>query len=296
MRVCVLGEFYDSGKPDASQFIACQLELRGIEVLRIRSSIPFKERLRAIRRADAVYSTAHGFSYRFFALVKTLGKRSVNHWIGTDVLRAISSQSWARQAKLTDVFIDKQLTVAPHLVHELASIDLQAGLVPILPDHTGIGIRTSSPRKVSVLTYLPDARPDFYGAEVVYGLARQFPNVSFVVVAGTSHVQPELPNIEYLGYIQNMDRLYEQAPILIRMPEHDGLPKMVLEALIRGNQVIYNYDFPYCYRAANLEEAAACLMQIIADGCPINHDGHRYVVEKYDQQASIEKLMAALLP
>jgi hypothetical protein len=294
MRVGILGEFDSAGKPNNAELMASQLERYGIEVSRIRADRPLGSHVQAIRRCDAVYSIAYGFSYRFFALVRVLGKRSVNHWVGTDVWRTISNVAEARRARLTAFLIDKQLAVAPHLVDELASVGLQVELVPIIPFLKAPRLRSAQAGQIRALAYLPDGRPDFYGGDIIYELAKEFTQVPFTVVTGTGRAQTRLPNLEYLGYVPDIDEVYEQASILIRITKHDGLPRMILEGLARGYQVIYSHGFPYCHQASDFGEAASRLAQIIADGCPVNYDGRRYVLEHYDQQRAIEQLVAAL--
>jgi hypothetical protein len=294
MRVGILGEFDSAGKPNNAELMASQLERYGIEVSRIRANRPLGSHVQALRRCDAVYSIAYGFSYRFFALVKVLGKRSVNHWVGTDVWGTISNPAKARLARLTNFFVDKQLAVAPHLAVELASVGLQVEVVPIVPFLKVPRLRSAQAGQIRALAYLPDERPDFYGGDIIYELAKEFTHLPFAVVTGTGRAQTRLPNLEYLGYVPDIDEVYERASILIRMTKHDGLPRMVLEGLARGYQVIYKHEFPHCHQASNLGEATRCLAQITADGCPINYDGRRYVLEHYDQQLAIEQLVAAL--
>jgi hypothetical protein len=294
MRIGILGEFDGLGKPNSHELMASQLERYGIEVSRIRANRPLASHIQAIRCCDAVYGIAYGFSYRFFAMVRVLGKRSVNHWVGTDVWRTISNPAEARLARLTNFFVDKQLAVAPHLAVELASAGLQVEVVPIVPFLKMPGLRSAQAGQIRALAYLPDERPDFYGADIIYELAKEFAHLPFAVVTGTGSGQARLPNLEYLGYVPNIDEVYEQASILIRMTKHDGLPRMVLEGLARGYQVIYSHGFPYCHQASDLGEATSCLAQIIVDGCPVNYDGRRYVLEHYDQQLAIEQLVTAL--
>jgi len=289
MRICVVG---DLNRTSNSCLVADQLEQYGVDVIRIGPQAPLFELLRRAQNVDVVYGIARGWSWRLFASVKFLGKLSVNHWIGTDVFSVLSNRSLQRQVKLSNFFIDKQLAVAPHLSVELATIGLKTVVVPTVPDLADIKLRKSIPDKISVLAYLPDARPKFYGAEIIYRLAREFYQLPFLIVAGTSEVQQKLSNIQYLGFVQDMDYIYEQAPILIRIPEHDGLPKMVLEALAKGNQVIFKYDFPQCYKADTFSEAANSLTQILANGCPVNKEGHDYVTKCYNRHYAIEKLLA----
>lgn len=186
-------------------------------------------------------------------------------------------------------WIGRHLAVAPWLAAELRTVDIRAAVTPfVTPVRYELRARPAPP---AVLTYLPDDRADFYGAPVVYALARRFPDVPFAVVAGTQEKQPAIPNVTYLGWVTGMAPLYEQYPILLRVARHDGLPKMVLEALACGNQVIFEYPFAGCWHARTEEEASAALGQIIAAGCPINRPGHEFVAQHYDA----EQLVAALL-
>ncbi len=294
MHVCILGAFDDSVKPDNDELMASQLERSGIKVSRIRAGMPFGTRIQAIRRCDAVYTTYQGHSYRFFALVRALGKRSINHWVGSDVWSAITNPAEARLARLTNLFIDKHLAVAPHLAVQLASIGLQAEVVPIVPSFERAELRPVDASQARVLAYLPNNPPNFYGADIIYGLAERFTQVPFAVLACPPEIQRPLPNIEYLGRVPDINEVYGRSSILIRMTKHDGLPRMVLESLARGYQVIYKHGFPYCHQAGDLEEAASCLARIIADGCPINYEGRRHVLEHYDQQSALRQLITAL--
>jgi len=296
MRVAIVGSFYRGGNPDLSQHVANQLEEQGVDITKIGPGMTRWDRIKKINKVNLVYGVNYGFLWRFFALAKALGKTTVNHWLGTDVLYAITDKSYKWRARITSLFIDKHLAVAPHLVQELDSVGIRAEEVPIVSQFIPNTLRSAELVEIRVLAYLPDEWEQFYGAAVVYQLAQQFPYVQFLVVGGTQGKQIGLTNVSNLGSVpaMKMDEVYGMAPIMIRVVEHDGLSRMVLEALAKGNQVIYSYDFPYCYRARNFEEAAACLTKVIADGCPINYKGRRYVMENYDRQIASKRLLAAL--
>jgi hypothetical protein len=296
MRVAIVGSFYRSGNPDLSQYAADQLEEQGVDITKIGPGMARWDRIKEINKVDVVYAINHSCSWRFFALAKLLGKKTVNHWIGTDVLCVLTDKRYRWKAKIASLFLDKHLAIAPHLVQELGSIGILAEEIPLVRQPIPNTLRPPDPIELRALAYLPDEWEEFYGASVVYQLAQQFPQVQFLIVGATRKRQTNLPNVSSLGLVPDVDmnKVYRMAPILIRVTQHDGLPAMVLEALANGDQVIYSYGFPYCYRARNFEEAAACLTEIIANGCPINYEGRRYVIENYDRQIASKRLLAAL--
>lgn len=296
MRVAIVGSFYRGGNPDLSQYVADQLEEQGVDITKIGPGMTRWDRIKKINKVDIVYGVNYGFLWRFFVLAKALRKTTVNHWLGTDVLYAATDKGYKWKARMASLFIDKQLAVAPHLIQELGNIGIVAEEAPIVSQPIPSTVRPSGPVELQALAYLPDEWEEFYGASVVYQLAQKFPQVQFLIVGATRERQTDLPNVSSLGWVPDveMEEIYRMAPILIRVTQHDGLAKMVLEALAKGNQVIYSYDFPYCHRARNFEEAAACLTEIIANGCPINYEGRRYVMENYDRQVTAKNLLDAL--
>jgi hypothetical protein len=221
-----------------------------------------------------------------------MGKRTVNHWVGTDVLLALEDDGHRRMALGAARFIQHHLAFAPWLADELSSLGIAAQVAPFT---TPVRFeRRSTPGAPGVLAYLPDERAEFYGAEVVRGVARHLPDVPFAIVAGTAERQPEIDNVTYLGWTDDMKPFYERYPILLRVARHDGLPKMVLEALAYGNQVVFEYEFPGCHHARSEAEALAAVQSILAAGCPINTTGSQVVRETYSTDQLTRRLLEAI--
>lgn len=285
--VAVLGTFETAA--ENSEVVARHLEAAGHRVIRVHRDEPVMSKVRKIAGSRIVYGTGFGFAAKLWALSRALGKRTVNHWVGTDVLLALHDERRRRMALGAARFISQHLAFAPWLAEELESIGITALVAPFsTPIHFE---QRSAPGQPGVLAYLPDARPEFYGAEVVREAAQQLPDVPFAIVAGTAERQPAIPNVTYLGWTDNMRPLYERYPILLRVARHDGLPKMVLEALACGNQVIFEYEFAGCHLARNAGEAVAALRQILDAGCPINTAGAEHVRRNY----RVDDLAAGLL-
>ena len=283
----VLGTFETAA--ENSEIAARHLEAAGHKAIRIHRDEPLGSKVRKLARCRIVYGTGFGFAAKLWALSRAMGKRTVNHWAGTDVLLALQDERHRRMALRSARFIQRHLSFAPWLSDELKTIGILAEVIPYTtPVRYELRATRGTP---GVLAYLPDERAEFYGAEIVRAVAQQLPHLPFGIVAGTAGRQPALPNVEYLGWTGDMRPLYERYPILLRVARHDGLPKMVLEALACGNQVIFEYDFPGCRRATNAAEALATVNAILAEGCPINTAGSEIARERY----GIDQLARQLL-
>jgi len=53
-------------------------------------------------------------------------------------------------------------------------------------------------------------------------------------------------NVKFLGWQNNIEKWIKASYIHLRLTEHDGLPRTILEALAFGRQVIFTQKFPFC--------------------------------------------------
>lgn len=291
MKIGVLGTF--ESPVENSALAAAWVEKAGWQVIRIHRDDPWPLKVRKLLAADVLYGTGFGFAWKLFLLARAAGRRTINHWMGTDVLLALEDPRLRRMARLADRFIVRQLAQAPWLATEIATLGIRAEVLTLVTELNATTLRAAA-APPGVLAYLPDQRPDFYGGPIIYRLAEALPELPFGVVAGTAGHTPLLPNLRYYGWVDDMGHLYDRYPILVRVARHDGLPKMVLEALARGNQVIFEYEFPHCYRATSYEEALAALRVILSAGCPVNRAGHDYVMTTYSPEQTTQKLLEVL--
>jgi len=288
--VAVLGTF--ETPVENSEVVARHIEAAGATAVRVHRDEPWSSKVRKLMQVQVVYGTGFGLAAKLWATARVLGKQTINHWVGTDVLIALEDPRSRRMARQAVRFIRRHLTVAPWLAQELRTVGITADIIPLVtPVYYGLRAR---PAPAGVLAYLPDDRAGFYGSEIVYAAARRLPGIPFAVVAGTQEKQPAIPNVRYLGWVRDMAPLYEKFPILLRVARHDGLPKMVLEALAYGNQVIFEYPFAGCRYARTEAEAVAAIETIIAEGCPVNETGHQIVQEHYRHDKLVAGLLQAL--
>jgi hypothetical protein len=284
MRVGIIGSPYHS------KLLAEQLNKNGIYTALINFRVvDIISKLRKVDILHIIYGSVGLKWVPILILTKLWGKKVICHWIGTDVLNVISNKRYKLQARVMDLFINLHLAGSETLVKELKSIGLWALWMPLIPKNITISFQPF-PAKFTIISYLPDDRHEFYGSNILYRLAQEFPDMRFLVVGGTGKGQKNMPNIEYLGWQEDMESLYAQTTVLLRVPQHDGLSLMLLEALAHGRQVIYSNRFPHCYHARIYDEVKNALLQI-KENPTLNYKGVDYVKETFDQEKTIQKLI-----
>lgn len=207
----------------------------------------------------AVYQDAPGtYLTRQLSFAVILGKPVVRWWIGTDVLLALDSANFTK--RFSKILHD-QIAVAPHLVKELETIGIGAEFIPSLIDDFDPKVPTQDNFGESILVYLPADRLDFYGRRTVEPLIQKFPELHFIIVADDSHSLSKYPNVESLGWV-DLNTVWSRIRCLLRVTNHDGLPRMVVDALRRGIHVIYSWPLEGCVLANSLEQCSQALDEL----------------------------------
>lgn len=198
--------------------------------------------LKKLLMADVIYRVGGGHLNSLgLRLARLLRKKIIVHWIGTDVLEALSRPP----QEVYHRYI--HLAGSELLREELGTIGISSVVIPIVP--TGVDFSPlPMPDQHAVLAYVPEHREEFYGMTLLKEIAEHFPDITFHIVAnsGKNDRNPQ-PNISYEGMLDMtaMREMYARCSILFRYPQHDGMSMMVLEALGTGRTVIYKYKFPY---------------------------------------------------
>lgn len=192
-------------------------------------------------------------------LADLLGCMAVRWWVGTDVLLCLQSPEVAASARALDAAVGLNIAVAPHLVQELASIGIRATYVPSVCDLSALERAPPEGLPRGILVYLPTARKDFYGFAAVRRAVEDNPDLPFIIVSDDSHSLARYSNVTSLGWVSDMDPVWAQVGALLRITQHDGMPRMALEALARGRYVIYSRPMVGCWLAETTEQIQAQL-------------------------------------
>lgn len=235
-------------------------------------------------------------SVKLLRLAMALKKRIIIHWNGTDVLQA-TEKFQNNHIVLNAQYPHIDLAGAEHLQTELEDIGIHASYVPIVSFDLNYPVQPA-PEKHMVLSYIPEAREQFYGMETLKELAKRHPEVPFCIVANDGkNDSNKLPNIHYMGRVgrQEMAELYRKCSVLFRYPQHDGLAIMKLEAMGLGRQVIHRYPFPYVITPEedSIESIDAALRKVLSEPPRVNQEGADYVRREFTKERILQRYREA---
>jgi hypothetical protein len=224
-------------------------------------------------------------------------------WLGTDVLNTLEEAraGTLRRAAVSSSLDDLHLAVAPWLASELETVGIHAIICLLPPPTIAPAVAPPLPPDFRVLTYLPDARFDFYGGNVVLDTARRLGGVLFDVIGSEgAHGRPAPPNVRWHGWVSDMPERYAKAAVVVRIPTHDGYGNTVIEGLQNARHVVYTQDVPFVRRlspvtAETLVAALAELRDAHASGyLGPNSAGRAYALDAFDETRLIEHLAALI--
>ena len=204
-------------------------------------------------------------------------------WAGSDVIKA-REDPFELEVTKQEEFVN--LSDGPWLVDELREMGVHAEYLPITAVRADPTV-APFPKTFSVLTYLPEPRRAFYGADLVYEAARSLPDVPFTVVGAGERDAAAPENVQFLGHVSDMPSRIDAATVLLRTPHHDGKSMLVLEALARGRHVVWNQEFPYAIAAQSPDaviDALGSLRERHARGeLELNTAGREFVLQCFSR-------------
>ena len=241
---------------------------------------------RELLRADVLYLISARVDKRAPQawLLRLRRRPTVIHWVGTDVLIALEEQAKGNVpgyvANAATHWCD-----APWLANELAEMGIVAEYQPLPVPGVVMSEAPSLPDKFHVLLYLPEDAFDreVFDMETLLRLPSAFPDVQFTLLPSRRESLPGTlpPNLETPGWVGDMEQLYRETTLMVRLTSHDGTSFMALECLSRGRYVIWTYPFPGAIEASGFDavrEAIAELVSRHAEGTlPLNDAGMSHV-------------------
>ncbi|UCF79703.1 MAG: hypothetical protein JSW03_05545 [Candidatus Eiseniibacteriota bacterium] len=215
----------------------------------------------------------------------------VYHWIGTDVYRILKDSAPKRwmNKRLIQKIPATHVVVSQGLKKELETVGVSSEIYPL----AGVQLETEPPplpKKFSVLSYVPQRRWKFYGGDAVLEVAKQLPEVDFHLLAAGS-VPPGLPNVRLRAFSESPAGHYRDTSVLLRFTEHDGLPKMLLEALSNGRHVLWTQPFPHCHTVESVAEALD-LLRSLSRNTELNREGREYVDTHYSPSKLAQDILS----
>lgn len=206
------------------------------------------------------------------AWAPVFGVPVIRKWSGTDSYNCVQNAEIRLSAAKLGRIVSANFTER-NLVDELASIGIAAqSFAPVLslPESHQPLNKTFQPR--AVLVYLPGDRKEFYGFSIVEAMIAEFPELDFIIVGDDTHSLSKWPNVKSKGWIEDMEPIWPEVGLLLRFTEHDGMPRMVLEALARCKYVVHNHPVPGCWLVNNEQQVSTALAKFSDVAAP-NYEG-----------------------
>lgn len=242
-----------------------------------------------VARADLVYlvaTRADRWSPQDIFL-RVTRKPVVVHWVGTDVLLAREAAQRGQLAASV-VRCPLHLCDAPWLADELADLGIRASQMALpVP---GIAGPVPLPATFHVLLYLPvDAFDrEVFDMDTLLRLPVALPDVRFTLIPSPPETLPGPlpPNLRALNWVDDMDALYRDITVLVRLTSHDGMSFMAVEAMSRGRYVLWTHKVPGVRRVEGFDETLAALTHLRDEHAGgrlgLNTEGIAYVRESFD--------------
>ncbi|MGE5597619.1 MAG: hypothetical protein ACM3S1_16465 [Hyphomicrobiales bacterium] len=244
-------------------------------------------------RADLLYFIGTRVDRRSpQAMLMRLWRRpALVHWVGTDVLIALDEHRAGRAAR-TIRRKPVHWCDAPWLAAELAEMGVHADYVPLPAVGLASGDPPPLPERFRVLLYLPvdDFDREVFDIATLLRLPAALPEAAFTLVPSPPETLPGPlpPNLEARPWVHDMDALYRETTVLVRLTSHDGTSFMVLEALSRGRYAIWPFPMPGAVRARGFDEVKAVLGALLErhrrGSLGLNESGMRAIRKEFDRE------------
>ncbi len=218
-------------------------------------------------RTDAIhlvtYCQQNWVQLRKLWRARMAGVSIVRYWVGSDCLWAAHHEPSRRFALALDHLGVVNLAVAEHLVDELGRIGVRAEYTPIITPHiSALAKPHPLPSQFTVLCYLPTIKREFYGGPVLDRLMEEMPDVHFIVLCDEGTDYHDRPNVESLGYVEDLERTIGRSTVHVRPTMHDGMPRLMLEMLSQGRHAVACQPYPHCVQAADYESTKEALSEM----------------------------------
>ncbi|MDA3885284.1 MAG: hypothetical protein PF638_06780 [Candidatus Delongbacteria bacterium] len=218
-----------------------------------------------------------------FIIYRLLGNsKIINHFIGTDLYNIIKRSFLKRTELKLCSYLSNFSCVSSILSEDLRKINIQSSILPFV--NQNIKKRNLNyPLENRIMVYLPSERKKFFKHDMLLKLAKEMKDINFTWFPYKKDPNEILPdNISTIERIEreNMFNTFNEHKIFIRIPEHDGLPNTILEALSMGRWVIWSYEMNNVTKVNNYDELYQSVKFMIENPNP-NVEGADFVINNY---------------
>ena len=251
----------------------------------------FISSMKSVIKYDVIhFISGTGLRKIFYALVLRylFNKTLIVHFVGSDVTRLRTRKifdklNWIGAIKTAH----RVFCVANWLTEEIKPY-CNAETFSLFFRHFPVR-ETSSPERFTILSYIPNTRPNFYGKKIIENLINNNPDINFIIL-GCNDLN-KYPNVDTyaIDFQKDINKYYQNTGVLIRLTEHDGLSNMVLESLALDKHVIWTYSFPYVHKVnRDFEEVQQTINKLINETS--NSGASKWISENFNYESLLDSL------
>lgn len=201
-------------------------------------------------------------------------------WIGSDVMN-ISKRK--QDLEFYRIFQATHLCVSEELRIELLASGIKAKVLTLIPNDNVI--EAELPEKYTVACYIPSQKPGFYNFGAFKMIAQRLPGINFILYGNKEPLECNLENVDDRGWVNGTRKVVEDSNCLLRLTDHDGFPKSIIEFMKAGRYVITNHDYPYVDITGNVDSIVEILKQEpVLDDIAKQYYRDNYYVEEFKKQ------------
>lgn len=202
---------------------------QGAEFMRLLNGEPYKD-----ATAPTVFLGCYNLAdYR---AIKNHKGKAIVWWGGTDITKMLKARVRFPEGI-------KHYAQTPTNQNELKMLGINAGILPLVyadPEYYKL-----TPIGKSIYFYAGWAREKFYGIDTIAKVAREFPDVNFIITR-YRHRHPPFPNAKIYKAVDkgNLRTLYARCFCSLRPTRHDGFSQSVAELALMGRRTAWLYQYP----------------------------------------------------
>jgi glycosyltransferase involved in cell wall biosynthesis len=264
------------------------LEAKAFKLYRYRQAIRFLLS-RDFRKADALYQVGAG-GIKYLIAARIFCKPLIKHWIGSDAYDLSIGRGWKHRlwVSLYKRCVALHLADSPEVSRLVENVGIHPEVVRLLPPEL-LGQVLPLPEKFTVLGYWQDDDIEKYGGHHILRLAREFPDIHFLIVGASGRNVEASPNVTFLGFQRDMTEVFRQTSVFVRIPSHDSISALALEMLSRGRYVIYTHPLPGSIYVDSYAAASKALQELQGKREP-NTAAVGLIRENYDPKTQAKRL------
>ena len=251
----------------------------------------FNSSMNAVKKFDVIhFISGTGLRKFLYAAVLRffLNKFLIVHFVGSDVTRLQTRKLFDRLNWMGAINIAHRVfCVASWLTEELKPF-CKAETFPLFYRNFSVQ-PLSAPTRFTILSYIPNTRPKFYGRNITEKLIKNNPDIYFIILG--SDLLNDYPNVEThdIDYQEDMNKYYQNISLLLRLTEHDGLSNMVLESLAWNKHVVWTYKFPFVHKVnRNLNDVQQIINELKNNNS--NSGASNWIKENFNYDSFLNSL------